>query len=488
MKKTIVLLFFLCLVFLIGCNQNALQKVINEEIVYFTYNSDGFSIKYPSWPLMNDGAGPTGAEVSVSKGYCTVMVNTESIGADFWYLQLIKALEQGNSTILSVDNSSLKVVLSMMYPPHKLISEVKVFDCNQKAHMVNIACIEQVYGNVSLHKEIFGSAVCKDSGLSDNNKNGKAQEKIIKEKETTYKELVDQDFSLTYPEWTHLQDNATERVIGVSAGTCTLIVNKHNARPGDLSKWLDISLAKNKSTKILSSFGSGGKYKLVYTSPYFDKILRTDARVDYCNYLSYFTAFVCIDGTNDSVQEAVRSTVLESIDCAKHYVVPEMIKVDDVVKKVTQEKELKKEIPKKKVEEIKKEVEEIKEKIVYTTIGDRFGIDEEAVVYMVNNNVFFTKVLSDFSKGNLVFEDKETGDVKLKIKFDASGKLTYLGDGSYDDADVTLYVPLKTALNIVNNIDKLNPLTLLSFAVSVRTEPANVKQNVISKALKGGYK
>ena len=95
--------------------------------------------------------------------------------------------------------------------------------------------------------------------------------------------------------------------------------------------------------------------------------------------------------------------------------------------------------------------------------------------------------MADFPKANLVLTDAD-GNVELKINIDNQGKITLVDDGLHEEYDVTLYVPLRDALNILNNAANINPITLLKFAVSVTTDPIEVKQQVLEKVLNGEYK
>ena len=118
----------------------------------------------------------------------------------------------------------------------------------------------------------------------------------------------------------------------------------------------------------------------------------------------------------------------------------------------------------------------------------QFGIEEEMVIYFINENAFFTNVMKDFPKANIVIEDKDNNrKLKLRVKIDAAGKITLLEDGQYNDANVTLKVPLRDALNIFGNAQNINAVTLIGFAVNVRTEPEGIKNEVIRKVLRGEY-
>ncbi|MBW2992528.1 hypothetical protein KY345_04895, partial [Candidatus Woesearchaeota archaeon] len=90
------IVFLLLVIVLVGCSaeerfQSQLDKAMAKEFNYSSYNNNGFSITYPDWPETKDKDEKT--EVSVSVGYCTVVVNTEEMTAKQWYDAMIKAIE-----------------------------------------------------------------------------------------------------------------------------------------------------------------------------------------------------------------------------------------------------------------------------------------------------------------------------------------------------------------------------------------------------------
>jgi len=468
MRFALLLILILTCLSLVGCSgEQALQKELAKPIHYSTYANLDFSIKYPDWPESKDKTDETA--VQVSKGYCSVIVKTQQNSADELYKHMIGYLAKNNLT-LETNDATLFFKHSGKYANFTFINENRIIGCNNQSHTVTIACIQQAYNQTaSIRSKILESAKCSEVTKKITQK--VKQEKLdnVGVNQTKYKIFEDKDFEITYPDWHEITGNQTEQVLGVTKGTCTVFVNKYNARPKDLFEWSKLAIKKNDQS-LLSSSVNDGVYLLEYTWPYNNQKLKATARSFYCNYLTYSTLFICLDG-NEEPKTQVK--VLDSAICKKEYAVQEKVTVKEVVKQ----------LPK-----IKTQVETIKAKIVDTNIGKEFGMDEEVIVFFINNNKFFTKILSDFDRGNLVFEDKANNrELKLKVDFDSSGKITYLGDGQYNDADVTLYLPLKDALNILSNAKNINPLTLLSFAVNVRTKPANIKQNIINNFLKGKY-
>jgi hypothetical protein len=97
--------------------------------------------------------------------------------------------------------------------------------------------------------------------------------------------------------------------------------------------------------------------------------------------------------------------------------------------------------------------------------------------------------MQDFPKANLVFEDTENNRIlQLRVLVGDDGKISLLEDGRHDDADVTLILPLRDALNMFGNAQNINPFTLLGFAVNARTEPVEIKNEVIQRVLRGEYR
>ena len=179
----------------------------------------------------------------------------------------------------------------------------------------------------------------------------------------------------------------------------------------------------------------------------------------------------------------MQKKVLDSAVCAKEYEIPTTKKLEEKKQEIIEEEP-----------EVEEEIEKIEEKIVQTNIGDLIGIDSKLVVLFINRNDFFKKVMKDFPEANLIFVDEDNelstnkNEYKIKVTVNGdSGEIILVEDGEFEDPDVTLIVPVKDAINILSNAQNINPITLISFAINVKTEPANIKNQVIQNVLKGKY-
>ncbi len=425
-----------------------LDKAMSEKIEYSEFYNDGFSIQYPVWP-----ASDSDVELSVTRGYCTVSANVEKLTAKQWHTMMEEAVKD-KGEILETDDNYIRY--SMPYQNITMISENRIYDCNNNAIAVTITCIEQAFNKAGeLREKVYSSAKCE------------GQDAAQPAQEQGYTTFTEDDFTITYPEWDKLNDNS-EHTLGVSKGVCSIVVDKHNALPEAIYNWYEQS-----NTNIEESSKEGDKYYITYELPYEDKTVKSKAKIIYCNYQSYITQVLCLSDITQEYED-IRDETLGSARCTKIYEPPTKEKVEE------QKKEIEETNP--------EEIEEVKNEIVKTDAGDEFGIDGEAVVYFINSNAFFNKVMKDFPKANLVVEDKENNrELDIKATIDEEGKITLLEDGQFEDADVTLTIPLRDALNIFGNAANINPLTLLGFAANVRTEPEEIKDEVIQKALSGGY-
>ncbi|MBU1632673.1 MAG: hypothetical protein KJ580_05665 [Nanoarchaeota archaeon] len=432
--------------------QTPLEKLMSEEINYSTYSENGFSVLYPEWPDTTKGD----VELTVSKGYCTIAINSEKLPAKQWYEMFVDAVTKQAGDIIISDEDDFQLKYSVNFQNNVLVSDNRIFQCNDNSIVVTITCMEEVDEVMQkLSDKIYPSASCQ-------------------EEEIEFKDYQDDDFSVNYPDWQESSDGGEQRVLGVTKGACSVIVDKHNALPKDIFNWISKAITEKEDQTLLSASTDKNEYEIVYQFPYQDSTITATTKIFYCNYQSYLSQVICVDEYITDDDEMIKESVLESARCAKEYEVP-------TPQKIEEEKE----------ELLEKEpevIEEIEDEIVKTNAGEEFGIDEEMVVYFINSNDFFTKVMADFPKANLVIEDKDNDrELKLRVLIDDSGKITLLEDGEYSDADVKLIVPLRDALNIFGNAENINPITLLGFAVNVRTEPVGVKNEVIQKVLRGEY-
>jgi len=290
-----------------------------------------------------------------------------------------------------------------------------------------------------------------------------------------YRSYSSDDFKVNIPEWNELTDESgEERVVGVTKGVCSVIVNKYTARPQDINNWVKQNVGDSEGNRLLSSSQDNEIYYFEFEQPYEQYIVTSKNKMFYCNYLTYVTTVMCVNELMTDEDLEIADDILESAECEKEYEVPNL--------KVERE-EIEEEKP-----EVAEEIEEIEDEIVKTNVGEEFGIDEEMVVYFINNDDFFKKILSDFPKVNMLIEDEAGGrELKLRVLVDENGEITSLEDGEYSDADITLVMPLQDALNIFSNAANLNPINLISFAVNVQTIPSEIKNEVIGKVLRGEY-
>jgi hypothetical protein len=484
----LTLILTILLLTLTSCTVN-LDKILSEEFDYQTYSSDGFSIEYPKWPVSADKVDET--EISVSKGYCTVIIDSNDVPAENLYDYLISAIEDADHVnSYETFDDELLVISNNTYLEHILISELKIEDCNNQAHTINIACLDEVYQHEKvreIYNHVFDSVSCdvdetssdddnennsnKDTSNEENTNNeGALTDPVTDSEEIIYTTLIEDDFELEYPEWNELNDLEEESILGVSVGTCSVFVNKHNALPEDLYNWIITNFDGTGGYEIIETSEMNNVYEIEYEYPYEEYTLIAKSKMFYCNYVSYMTVAVCIEEHLNEDSEDMQEYVLESAQCLAEYDVPEI------------------EIPQEIVEEEPEVIEEIENEIVKTELAEEFGLNAEAIVYFINGNDFFTNIMADFDTANLVFEDDENArELQLKITLDADGQIIFVEDGLYDDADVTLYLDLMQALNILNNAANINPVNLLVFAADVRTEPEEVKNEVIAKVLRGEY-
>ncbi len=438
-----VTLLLLVLVIFVGCNAEERVDQILEETTYSVFSAEGFSIEYPNWPATDS---ENTVDVSVSQGFCSVVVHAEEMVARQWY----ESYKESAENILVADDTELRVRHTQPYLEFDMVSDTRIYDCNEKAYAVSVVCISEVDARAQeVHQKVFDSASCVDA-------------------EQAYEEFSQGDFVVEYPSWQDFDDGA-DHELAATVGSCSVIVDRHNALPGDIATWMEMAMDEKDDHSLDEVWQDSDEYYLEYAFAYEDKEMDVEAKLTYCNYMTYMTQVLCIDDYLTPELEDVRDHVLDNVMCTAEYAIP----TPEVVEEQKEEA----------VHEEPEKFEEI-DLIVQTDIGWEYGVDAELVVFFVNNNQFFRNVLSDLPQINLVLEDDN--NVELKIAID-DGYITLVDDGQWDDADVTLYMPLRDAVNILTNAANINPANLLSFALSVRTEPEGVKQTVIDRALRGGY-
>ena len=257
------------LISLAGCSPEArlemqLDKVMSEEVKYIGYSDNGFSIEYPYWPATADR--DSSVEISVTKGYCTVIINTEQARPDQLYKVLVAAVDGSNRTILILDDDEHRVKYSALYEELTMLSDNRVYGCNGLSHIVSVVCIAEADDDAQhIHETVFGSAECKE-------------EEGLKTEYVPLPEAVDEkisyilfdedDFVIEYPDWDAFPEEGGQRVLGVTKGICSVIVDRHNARPGDIINWLEVSTDNDEESEILKSYRKGDVYYFDYSRPY----------------------------------------------------------------------------------------------------------------------------------------------------------------------------------------------------------------------------
>ncbi|MBU1111886.1 MAG: hypothetical protein ABIG93_02450 [archaeon] len=469
-RVILIVLALVTTLILISCSpeeifRQQLDKAMSEEIIYITHSQDGFSIQYPEWPESENNDNTL--EVGVTMGFCTVIINQEQIRQEQWYDSLINSVEDNDDyEFITEDKDNFHVKTSSPYLNFTMLSDTKVYGCNDNSYAVSIVCISEADEKAQhVHNTVFNSATCEEEAP----------------KEQTYFEFEDDDYIVEYPGWTEFEDENSDddaRVLAVTQGVCTLLVNKHNALPEDIINWLEQAIEEQDDHELLKSSSENDvlrdNYYINYELPYEDYVITTETKLTYCNYMTYITQFLCVNELVTDELEEVREKALDSVDCMGKYEIP----TPEIIEE--QREEL--------VEEEPEVIEEIEDEIVQTDVGEEFGIDEEMVVYFINSNSFFKKVLKDYPKINIVFEDEENDrELELKINIGDDGKIEILDDGKHSDPDVTITLPLRDALNIFSNAANINPITLIGFAINVQTDPASVKDEVIQNVLQGKY-
>ena len=128
------------------------------------------------------------------------------------------------------------------------------------------------------------------------------------------------------------------------------------------------------------------------------------------------------------------------------------------------------------------------EKIVQTEIPQKYGVNVDALVSVINTNAFVIEILKDYKKINLKINDTASSKfINLKVDL-KDGKITLVKDGLYTDAGITFVAPLNATLNIINNVNNINILNFIGFALAVQTEPPQAKQEFINNIIAKGKK
>jgi hypothetical protein len=268
---------------------------------------------------------------------------------------------------------------------------------------------------------------------------------VTKYPKVTYKIFEQNDFSLKYPDWEKFSSGGDERQLSLKQGICTFAVNKYNALPDEFLK----STVADNGYQLDSSGKDSKGYFINYDMPRENYDVFSQMRLEYCNYQAYSITLMCVRQNYNEYHEKIADTIFDSMTCAKEYATfPPSTDLADVG-------------------------------ITKTDEGEKYGLNSRAVVYLVNHNSFLKGILSKFSKINFLFERQEFGiEVRLKVEV-SGGKVLSVDNGWFTDADVTVYMPLMEALNVLSNVHNIDASNIGFFLKNAQTEPESMKQIVL---------
>ena len=424
MKK---LLLLLLLLFIVGCT----ESVVVEETSWVEYiNDEGLSIERPDWEGDFDF---NETLFALNYGGCMVAANRYDGTADLMYDWLLTVFDDQGVDIFYSNKGEGRIEYGTDYLSFVMHSRVDVYECNNYAYNLIFSCEESRFGNLSEEVDRFyGSVSCNEA---------------MKE-EVSYTTFYDDELQMEVPDWTPIETQGN--VLALNDGYCSFYVAESDSSMGEVYDWVYFSL-----DNVVKEGDS-----LEYTTPY-DEI-DMDARTLFldCNYKTYMVTHTCVEGLKDSY---VMQNVENSVICNTVEIVEEV--EEEVVEEVT--------------EEVIEEVEEVQELVNLELPSDLDFVEPEWIVYFINSNDFFTMVLEDYSKVNLVLEGSENFNMKADL---VAGEIVYVEEGLYEDG-VTVYIPKDDAVEILNNVDNINFVNFLVFAAKVHTDPVELKQEVINKVL-----
>jgi hypothetical protein len=274
---------------------------------------------------------------------------------------------------------------------------------------------------------------------------------LIQHPKVSYKLFQQADFSVKYPNWSLSKNSGKERQLTAKADVCSIAVNKYNALPDSLFDFLKTKVSETGGYELKKS--EADSYYLEYESPYKDYAILNQLKLGYCNYQAYSVTVMCLSSYYDDYYSWIAETVLDSMKCAKEYStsIPE---IDN---------------------------NPITADTVPTNVGEKYGIDDKDVVYLVNDNQFLTGILSQFTKVNLLVEMQEYSlEIRLRANI-TDGRITHVDKGQFSDAEVTIMLPLMDALNIFTNAQKINKQNFNDFFANAQTDPVETKEEVLSR-------
>ncbi len=419
MKKVLLLLLLL---FVVGC-----EEAVVQEISWVNYGDDnGFSIDRPDW---NGTFEVNDSLFAVNGMGCMAGVNKYVGNSEMMFDWLNLYLGEQGVTVYSSNEDERSFSYSAFVGMFLFNTELRIFDCNGYAYNAIWSCEQSVF-NESDYSKFFDSVYCSEKEIA-----------------VDYLKYNEDDFYVDLPEWNEV-DNEGAYVL--NEDFCNVYVFENEAGYDEVYSWLYDSLEDPVAVGDV----------IEYTQDYGDYVLKSKAGFNYCNYKTYIVSYTCIDSM---FVEVVADKIVDSMYCDAIY-------EEEVIEEVEEQVE----------EEVVEEVEEIEEEVVSLVLPEEYGfVDAGWIVWFINSNEFFTFILEDYDKVNLVLED----DVNFNIKADlVGGEIVYIEEGLHSDG-VSVYIPASTAVEILNNAENINFVNFLIFAAQVRTEPESLKQDVINKVL-----
>jgi hypothetical protein len=427
MKKLLLLLLLILLI--TACEEIPEEPIEPIETEWISYeDTNGFSIETPNWEgdyEFDDSL------FLLTNTVCNVAVNKYEGNAENMYSWLSTYLEEQGTPITYQNEEKVQIEYTSNWDVYLFKTRLNIYDCNSYAYNVMYTC--EYYTFEEKEEEMdqyFDSVDCDQSAAAP----------------VEYAEYTDADFSITIPDW-----DVTPNTDGLilTNNLCNIYISTNENNKDLVESWMLTSLEDCDDCTVLS------KTPLEYTSYYEETLMKSQAQFNYCNYETYIVAFTCADSYFD---EDIANEVINSIDCENYY--------EPIEEEVIEEEQ-------------EEEVEEIKQ-IVDLTLPEEYDVlDPEWVIYFINSNEFFTYILEDYPKVNLILE----GDTNFNIKADLNnGVITYVEEGLHDDG-VSIYIPGEDAVDILDNINNINFINFLVFASKITTDPVELKQEVINKIL-----
>ncbi|MFH1455468.1 MAG: hypothetical protein ABIF40_00790 [archaeon] len=435
MKRLFLALIILLILTACGTTEDTIQE---EETQTNTLVLNELSLIYPDWDMEI----AEGSLLNIKNGICTINLKSYDNNARDFYNYLASTMKD---SLISKDDTNMVLESTSMYSIFLIKTKTQVIKCNDKTYQLTAFCENSSFRtNKDLLDTTFNSLKCETEYYEDSVST-----------EVTYITYADEDFTITIPELDVQYEISDDNFLTTQTAGCQISVMHYNAPIDFFYEYIGTYYEEN-GIDVLEENG----YEYVYTAEYQGYDFMAHTVMEYCNYMTYVTSVNCEENYYEDNQDVVQ-TILNSIDCAQVYTVPEEVIVDEG------------EDP---------EPAPIAEDIVETNAGLEYGINPEWVVYFLNENEIAVIIFFDYAKINLIIENSDGDDIELKADLE-NGQVVKLRDGLHEDAGLSVYIPLQDALNLFSNAANINIGNLIAFALNVRTEPIAAKQEIINKIL-----